>query len=1058
MSWLTSWYRDLSLRYKLMIFFLIVGLLPFAVSGWISVQQSTIALEETEFGNLQALAVGRKNVISNFFQEMKSDMELLTVTAANFQANAQAQLTSLGEMKTNELEAYFASRLNLMLDVQENLRFTGGLPLFTEAFKEGTNSPAWQELARSRDAGFEKFNQTFGFYDVFLIDAEGNIVYTLAKESDLGANLKSGNLRNSGLARLFNNAQRDVAIEDYSFYDPSKEHALFIGTPIRSKGGELIGVAAFQMAPDPINKIIQAREGLKDSFESYMVGESDGKTGLRSDRVVKQGEIGEPKSGSDVTAVMQGKTGFVSKTGSTGELEYAYYQPLAIAGLKWGLITTGTLTDVLVPKVSANQDYFQRFNDLYGFYDAFLIDPTGYVFYTVTKESDYQTNMVSGRYSNSNLGRLVQQVMQSKRFGIADFEEYAPSNNQAASFVATPVTSADGKLLFVLALQVSITDINAVMQERTGLGETGETYLVGPDKLMRSDSRFSKTSTILKQEVDTLSVDEALKNKEGVHIIPDYRGVPVLSAYIDLGLNELFGTNFEYAVIAEIDEEEALQSVADFTAQMLTLSVVILLAVIAVAWMVAQAISKPILLVANTVQQIATNQDLTLQVPVTSKDEIGHMTETFNHMIGVIRNSMKVVQSAANSVAGSSADVAKRAAGNKERATNQLERAETSEKIIGEMGSTAGQVAAATADQSNAAQKANDTVMALQRSMDDVQKSSEAQSQEAGVTMARVSEMGETGGRVATTAAAQGEMVFKVTESINQMTTAVDDMSTAVSQATEQGRSVLTAADEGSHSVESTVVGMKSIAESSEQISEIIGVITEIAEQTNLLALNAAIEAARAGAHGKGFAVVADEVGKLAQRSSEAAKEITQLIKDSTNRVAEGTKLTDESQAALIRIDEGGRRNMESIEAIANTSTVLASNTKQVQEFLGQLNKLAQEIGAMAAEQGERRGAAEAALETLIEHTGSINALVGNANTGAVAIANEMSGILGQTGQITEMTGAQAQRSANIAQIAGETAETARLTVDGAGTVVNITRDLQKMSQRLTQQVQQFKI
>ena len=1058
MSWLTSWYRDLSLRYKLMIFFLIVGLIPFAVSGWISVQQSTIALQKSAFDSLQSLAVGRKNVISGFFAEMKSDMELLTVTAGNLQANAEDQLTSLGEMKKNELESYFRERLNLMLDVQENLRFTGGLPLFTEAFKEGTNSPAWQELARSRDAGFEKFNQTFGFYDVFLIDAEGNIVYTLAKESDLGANLKNGNLRNSGLARLFNKAQRDVALEDYSFYDPSKEHALFIGTPIRSKSGELLGVAAFQVAPDPINKIVQARAGLKDSFESYMVGESDGKTGLRSDRVVKQGTIGDPKSGADVTAVLAGKTGFVSKTGSTGILEYSHYDPLDIAGLKWGLITTGTLTDVLVPKVSANQDYFQRFTDLYGFYDAFLVDPSGYVFYTVTKESDYQTNMVSGRYSSSNLGRLVQQVMQTKRFGIADFEEYAPSNNQAASFVATPVMSADGKLQFVLALQVSITDINAVMQERTGLGETGETYLVGPDKLMRSDSRFSKTSTILKQEVDTLSVDEALKNKEGVHIIPDYRGIPVLSAYIDLGLNDLFGTNFEYAVIAEIDEEEALKSVADFTAQMLTLSVVILLAVIAVAWMVAQAISKPILLVANTVQQIATNQDLTLQVPVTSKDEIGHMTETFNHMMGVIRNSMKVVQSAANSVAGSSADVAKRAAGNKERATNQLERAETSEKIIGEMGGTAGQVAAATADQSHAAQKANDTVMALQQSMAEVLKSAEAQSQEAGVTMARVSEMGETGGRVASTAASQGEMVFKVTESINQMTSAVDDMSSAVSQATEQGRSVLTAADEGSHSVESTVVGMKSIAESSEQISEIIGVITEIAEQTNLLALNAAIEAARAGAHGKGFAVVADEVGKLAQRSSEAAKEITQLIKDSTNRVAEGTKLTDESQAALIRIDEGGRRNMESIEAIANTSSVLASNTKQVQQFLGELNKLAQEIGAMAAEQGERRQAAEAALETLIEHTGTINTLVGNANTGAVAIATEMSGILGQTGQITEMTGAQAQRSANIASIANETAETARLTVDGAGTVVNITRDLQKMSQRLTQQVQQFKI
>jgi methyl-accepting chemotaxis protein len=127
-------------------------------------------------------------------------------------------------------------------------------------------------------------------------------------------------------------------------------------------------------------------------------------------------------------------------------------------------------------------------------------------------------------------------------------------------------------------------------------------------------------------------------------------------------------------------------------------------------------------------------------------------------------------------------------------------------------------------------------------------------------------------------------------------------MTRAANRATEQGRTVLQAAEEGRETINATVTGMQAIKESSSQISDIIGVITDIAEQTNLLALNAAIEAARAGVHGKGFAVVADEVGKLAQRSSEAAKEITQLIKDSTNKVEEGTRLTDRSQEALRKI------------------------------------------------------------------------------------------------------------------------------------------------------------
>lgn len=297
-----------------------------------------------------------------------------------------------------------------------------------------------------------------------------------------------------------------------------------------------------------------------------------------------------------------------------------------------------------------------------------------------------------------------------------------------------------------------------------------------------------------------------------------------------------------------------------------------------------------------------------------------------------------------------------------------------------------------------------------------------------------------------------------VTRSTEQMVQAVDEMNRAVTLATEQGTISLNAAKEGRLSVASTVEGMKAIAASSEQISEIIGVITEIAEQTNLLALNAAIEAARAGAHGKGFAVVADEVGKLAQRSSEAAKQITQLIKDSTNRVAEGNKLTAESQKALIKIDEGGRSNMQAIESIAKTATQISGSTHQVRDLMRELNQLAGQIAGIAGEQGTRRQAAEKALSNLVKLTDRITGLLMEANKGTSEIGEKMHSILARTVEMDDMTKEQAINSHKMREMAEASADGARQTVERAGGVVAITQELQVLSGKLTEQVEQFRI
>ncbi|PLX49172.1 MAG: methyl-accepting chemotaxis protein [Desulfobulbaceae bacterium] len=228
--------------------------------------------------------------------------------------------------------------------------------------------------------------------------------------------------------------------------------------------------------------------------------------------------------------------------------------------------------EVLVAMVGALQDQLDSPGDLaarygalldnyketYGYYDLFLIDAQGHCFYSAAKEADYQTNLLTGPYRNSNLGQLVRRVMESRSFEMADFAPYAPSNDEPAAFVAHPLIK-NGSVQMVVALQIPLTAVNSIMQERTGMGKTGETYLVGPDNLMRSDSFLDPENHSVaasfadpsRGKVETEAVRAALAGRSGEEIIIDYNGNPVLSAYTPVTLNGL-----TWALLAEIDEQE----------------------------------------------------------------------------------------------------------------------------------------------------------------------------------------------------------------------------------------------------------------------------------------------------------------------------------------------------------------------------------------------------------------------------------------------------------------------------------------------------------------------
>ena len=215
----------------------------------------------------------------------------------------------------------------------------------------------------------------------------------------------------------------------------------------------------------------------------------------------------------------------------------------------------------------------------------------------------------------------------------------------------------------------------------------------------------------------------------------------------------------------------------------------------------------------------------------------------------------------------------------------------------------------------------------------------------------------------------QAASVEEMTASIEQLSSSIEEIFKNSVEAKTQAEKTSLLAKGGGEATSEAINAMKLIQKSSEQINDIIQVISEIASQTNLLALNAAIEAARAGEHGLGFAVVADEVRKLAERSSEAAKEITQLIKESSRRVGEGAALSEKVGQSLTSIVAEVDRTAAGIARIAASTETQAASAAQVQVAIRSVSQTTESTAAAAEEMAasaEQLGAQAQTLRDLV--------------------------------------------------------------------------------------------
>jgi len=294
-------------------------------------------------------------------------------------------------------------------------------------------------------------------------------------------------------------------------------------------------------------------------------------------------------------------------------------------------------------------NYFKEYLKIYGYYDMFVICRRhGHVFYTVSREADFGENLSVGELKNSGLGKVWKKVVSSGKLTTVDMEPYAPSNNEPAMFIGAPVLQ-NGEVIAVVALQISDKEIGKIMQERTGLGQTGETYLVGPDKLMRSDSFLDPENHSLRASfahqktgsVDTEAVREALNGQTGTRQTLDYNNKPVLSSFDLINFSGL-----QWVILAEINQDEIFSSAYQLRAQIIYLSLaIILLIAFSSLWIINSLLIKRLNLFKTGLLGFFAylNRKTSTAAPIDldGMDELGEMSSLVNKNITMIDEGIR---------------------------------------------------------------------------------------------------------------------------------------------------------------------------------------------------------------------------------------------------------------------------------------------------------------------------------------------------------------------------------------------------------------------------------